>query len=815
MAYRTGRYDAIHAKRRLGLRYWYVLALGTIASLIAGFLTVAESSQAAVSVSFGRSTLHNETTTRPTSLQFGPDGRLYVAQQNGLIKIYTIKRNGANNYNVTATQTVRSVKKVPNYDDDGTLNTAVTGRQVTGILVRGTAANPVIYVTSSDPRIGGKSQFGDNGDVNLDTNSGMLSRLRWTGSSWRKIDLVRGLPRSEENHSPNGLQIDPSTNTLYIAEGGNTNMGAPSYNFAFLPEYALSAAILEVDLDAIGNATYDLPTLNDQNRADNPDENDPFGGNDGKNQAKLVSGGPVQVYEPGFRNPYDLLITKSGKMYTIDNSSNAGGGNVPVNEGPGGACTNEPNEGGTTQAEALHLVKGPSYYGGHPNPTRGNVSNTFNGNKQSPVMTANPVECDYKIPGATNGSLTTFTNSTNGLTEYTASNFGGALKGNLLAASFDEKVYRLKLNSAGDRVVSKQALFSSIGSRTLDVTAQGGTARFPGTVWVVEIDGGTIKVFEPSDYGGSGAPSCNSADDPNLDADGDGFSNADEIDNGTNPCSNADRPPDYDGDKKSNLNDPNDDNDGQPDTSDPFAVDPNNGSTTSLPVSYTWDNDAPNPGGLLGLGFTGLMTNKSANYETLYNPAKMTAGGAPGVVTVDAVPEGDAWSTNNTQKYGFQFGVNTSSTSKPFTAHTRIQAPFGGTTPENNQSMGLFIGNGDQDNYVKLVTAANGGAGGIEFAKEVSGNFAKRPRADVAMPGPDAVDLFLTVDPVANTVQPGYMVTTDGGAGQAQALGGPEPIPAGWLSGSSGFAVGIISTSAGYGPVFPATWEFIEVKPEP
>jgi hypothetical protein len=118
------------------------------------------------------------------------------------------------------------------------------------------------------------------------------------------------------------------------------------------------------------------------------------------------------------------------------------------------------------------------------------------------------------------------------------------------------------------------------------------------------------------------------------------------------------------------------------------------------------------------------------------------------------VPEGDAFKTNNTQKYGFQFGVNTSSTSKPFTVHTRIQAPFAGMTPENNQSMGLFIGNGDQDNYVKLVTAANGGAGGIEFAKEESGNFAKRPRADVAMPGPDAVDLFLTVDPVANTVQP-------------------------------------------------------------
>ena len=56
-------------------------------------------------------------------------------------------------------------------------------------------------------------------------------------------DLVRGLPRSEENHASNGLALDPVNNKLYIAQGGNTNMGAPSNNFALLPEYALSAAI--------------------------------------------------------------------------------------------------------------------------------------------------------------------------------------------------------------------------------------------------------------------------------------------------------------------------------------------------------------------------------------------------------------------------------------------------------------------------------------------------------------------------------------------------------------------------------------------
>ncbi len=795
------------------LRYWCVLVMGAVVGLLVGLLFMVGTSQAAVPISFGKSVLHNETSERPTSLQFGPDGRLYVAQQDGVIKVYTVKRNGPDDYAVSAAETINTVKLIPNHDDDGTPNPDVTTRQVTGILVAGSPANPVIYATSSDPRIGG-GQSGE--DLQLDTNSGMVSRLRWTGTRWSKLDLVRGLPRSEENHSTNGLQLDPATNTLYIAQGGHTNMGAPSYKFALQPEYALSGAILKIDLDAIGDTTYDLPTLNDEDRAGSPDVNDPFGGNDGKNQARVVTGDPVKVYAPGFRNAYDLLMTKSGRMYTADNSHNAGWGGKPVKEGPGGTCTNGVNEPGWSDADTLHLVSGAGYYGGHPNPTRGNRANTFNANKQSPVPKANPVECDYLAPGAEKGSLASFNASTNGLAEYTASNFGGALKGDLLAASFDDNIYRIQLNSAGDSVTRKGALFSAVSSHPLDVTAQGDARRFPGTIWAADVVTGSIVVFEPGDYDGSGGGSCNAADDASLDADGDGFDNADEIDNGTNPCSNADRPPDYDGDKTSNLTDPDDDNDGRPDRSDPFAVDPDNGTTTSLPVSYTWDNDAPDPGGLLNLGFTGLMTNKNANYESLYDPAKMTAGGAAGAVTVDAVPEGEAYAAKNTQQYGFQFGIKVDpTTTGPFTVHTRIAAPFAGIQPQPHQSMGLFIGNGDQDNYVKLVTSANGGAGGIQFAKEVSGTFVARPKADVDMPGPDAVDLFLTVDPGANTVQPSYTVTTNGDAGPREILGGPEPIPAGWFGGDTGFAVGILSTSAGAAPPFAATWDLIEATPEP
>jgi hypothetical protein len=755
----------------------------------------------AAAISFTKSTLGGATSSNVTSIQFGPDGRLYVAEQFGAIKAYTIVRTGPNNYDVTATETIDAIKTIPNHNDNGALNSSVTDRQITGIYVTGTPANPVIYATSSDPRIGGGSG-GTN--TNLDTNSGVLSRLTWTGAQWQKLDLVRGLPRSEENHSPNGIQLDEATNTLYISQGGHTNMGAPSNNFVFLPEYALSAAVLSVDLDAIGETSYDLPTLNDDSRSGDPDSNDPFGGNNGKNQARLVPGGPVQVHAPGFRNAYDLLITQSGRMYTVDNGPNSGWGDVPISEGPAGNCTNGANEPGQTHQDGLHYITGPGYYGGHPNPTRANTANTFNSDAQSPVSAGNPVECDYRQPGVADGALTTFTASTNGLAEYTASNFEGAMTGDLLMASFDNKVYRVKLDAAGTSVVTKEALFSNVGSTPLDVIAQGDGEPFQGTIWTGDIVNGSIKVFEPNDF-----VLCTGADDPGLDEDSDGFDNADEIDNGTNPCSAADAPPDWDGDLTSNLNDPDDDNDTLPDTSDPFAIDPDNGATTQLPVIYTWENDAPSPGGLLDLGFTGLMTNGASDYEALFDPDQMTAGGAAGVTTVDAVPDGDALAGANSQQYAFQLGLDVDSGSGVFTAHTRIIAPFNGLTPQDSQSMGLFLGNGNQDNYVKIVTFANGGAGGVQALKELAGVVSGTTSAAVAMPGPDYVDLFLTVNPAANTVQPSYRVTTADVSGPQTNLGAAQSVPAGWFGGATGLAVGIISTSAGPGPAFPATWDFI------
>ena len=70
---------------------------------------------------------------------------------------------------------------------------------------------------------------------------------------------------------------------------------------------------------------------------------------------------------------------------------------------------------------------------------------------------------------------------------------------------------------------------------------------------------------------------------PHADYDGDGYSNQDERDNGTDPENNQDYPPDdFDGDFISDLNDLDDDNDGLPDEMDPCP---------HTPIRYDFDCD--------------------------------------------------------------------------------------------------------------------------------------------------------------------------------------------------------------------------------
>lgn len=772
--------------------------------------------EAQTTINFGSSVLSGPDARLRTDIQFGPDGRLYLLEQVGVIDIYNITRNGPNDYTGTRQWRLDVIELMTNHNDDGSLASTVKGRQATGMLLTGTAEQPVIYVTSSDKRNGGEGM----GDVNLDTNSGVLSRLTLVNNQWVKEDLVRGLPRSEELHSTNDMWLDEATNILYIGQGGHTNAGATSNGFAHLPEFALSAALLRVDLNALGTLPYDLPTLNDPSRADVPnsvspqnpyglDVGDPFGGNDGNNQAILFPGGPVQLEAVGLRNPYGVVKTTDGHLYVTDNGPNPGFGGLAVGVNTPN-CTSAENEAniGTTY-DQLHLVT-PGFFGGHPNPTRANINNTFNGVSPVALVGANPIECNYYSPGdggnpPQDGALATFPGSTNGIVEYTASNFGGAMQGDLLLASFTSTIYRVQLSPDGTQAANVATFAANVGSGTLNLTVQDDNQVFPGTVWAVNIFSGTVVVFEPADYDGGTVGECTGANDPNLDEDTDGYTNADEIANGTDPCSAAIKPTDADGDFISDLLDPDDDNDSIPDTQDFFAVDAANGLNTQLPLYYSWN--AGDPGfGLFGLGFTGAMNNGVDDYS--FDEENFIYNNAAGNFTIVQTSLGTALNSSNNQQDAFQFGVHVDQSTGPFMARTQFTAPYFDNQPLAGQSAGMFVGTGDQDNYVALVVTPTG----LSVIVEVNGVATVSDYPVSGLLTKDNIGLSLTVDPVAGTILPRYTPFT----GAPTALGTPIALSGALLDAvrnpGVAVAVGVIASAGSSGTPFAASWEFFEVK---
>ncbi len=343
-------------------------------------------------ISFGVTGLQGETVNNPTALDFSKTGNptLFVAQQDGNIWRLEIERqaDGADadslpDFVVTDSTLISDVKTdTQNYNDDGSINTT-TNRQMTGLITSTDAdGNDVLYVNSSDWRIA------VGNDANLGTNSSQIHKITLdpdTGEVLSNVAIVRGLPRSEENHSVNGfdIAIDPVTGheMLWVAVGGNTNNGAPGNNFAGTVDYPYSGTILKIDLTVLegydvqvdGNGDQyilDLPTLDDPTRPNvdlstlnilNPEDAPNFtlddngtgtngelnpdwaGGNNGLNAAKVVDkilvsiGGqlqfvdnPLQIHSPGYRNPYDVEITEAGEVFTWDNGPNTGWGGQPI-----------------------------------------------------------------------------------------------------------------------------------------------------------------------------------------------------------------------------------------------------------------------------------------------------------------------------------------------------------------------------------------------------------------------------------------------------------------------------------------------------
>jgi len=849
-----------------------------------------------------------------TSLMYGPDNRLYVAEYPGTIKIFTIQRNGPTDYEVIGVESLSGITDIVNHNDDGSpcggaLAESCDKRETIGLTVGGTATNPVIYVSSSDFRIGAGST--GNGDTGLDTNSGVITRLSWNGSSWDAVDLIRGLPRSEENHATNGLELATINGTEYliIAQGGNTNGGAPSDSFVYTGEYALSGAVLIVDLDAInalpiqtdGNGrdyVYDLPTLDDPTRPnangitdpdalgyDGIDVNDPWGGNDGLNQAMLIPGGPVQILSPGYRNAYDLVVTESGALYVTDNGANEDWGGFPPNEGTANVTNDyDPNEPGSSSSSGgeainnedhLELVTTDlqsytfgSFYGGHPNPTRANPTGaglyTDNGTSQvfrtliydpvnpgpgytddpsialpanwPPVATGNPVEGDWRGPGISNpdgeddAPVTIWGTNTNGIDEYTASNFEGAMQGNLLAGTNTGLIRRVELNPDGSLNTLTSNFFSGIGGakgNALGIAANGDDEIFPGTVWAGTLNG-LIVVFEPQDFVNCIDP-LDPEFEPLADYDGDGYTNQDELDNDTDPCNGGSQPNDFDKSAGapliSDLNDPDDDNDGVLDQDDPFQLgNPNAGGSDAftLPIYNDLFNDQQGLGGIFGLGMTGLMNNGDPNPNYLNwldrrddpsdpNPNDVL-GGAPGLMT-SHMTSGTANGAVNTQEKGYQYGVQVDQTTGIFTVMGNLVNLVGplniyGNTAAVGGELGHFIGDGTQSNFIKMVLTTDG----ITALQEIN-DIPQTPiniPIDIGDRPSNSVFFYFMVDPSNGEVTLQYELDGNGRV-TAGTITAEESILDAIQQSNQDLAVGFIGTSNTPGVELAGTWDALHV----
>ncbi len=812
----------------------------------------------------------------PTSLAFGPDGRLYVSEQDGSINAFTVTLQDGQ-YVATAHEELTLpggggvVKSIVNHNDDGAKNPLITNRQVTGILVTGTASNPVLYISSSDPRIS------INQDSNLDTNSGVVTRATWTGSAWQTVDLIRGLPRSEENHSVNGMVLSEDSTKLYLAVGGFTNNGAPSQFFANTGEYALSGTVLEIDLvdldsrpvltdpaaglvagsAAARNYIYDLPTLDDpsvpnngiRETADGLDVAGPWGGNDGLNMAILPANAPLRIYADGFRNNYDLVLTRNGQLFTVDNGSNNNLGGDPIFVD--GKPTNLINNGGSGAPEPLFQIQEGGYYG-HPAPARSNQSLEWtawddSGNPDASLSVNTVPDLSSRVPaslGMPDGflidpsrftgdpqrlaqsgirvpynspdspSLVNIGSSSNGLAEYTnGSVFGGALDGALMVAQFNGNITLLNinadgtgldpvvapgpdgiLNTADDVVLSSTGVYSLVTGLSIPLDVIEGP---DGTIWVAEFGGNSIKVFAPTE----------------------------------GPI----------------VANPDSDNDGIPNTIDPFIRDRENGTGTTLFAgqSFLWNFDPnlegnrPGPAGFGG-GLTGVMVNGSTDFEAFFqepsdlpdqvvrldNVKFITAAGG-GTTVVENVANGNPLGNQNDGAYLFHTGLSVAPSTDQITIRWTVANP-GTALTGPNQQIGGYIGTGSQSSYLKIV-AGKDPRGEFQLLLEdndvVLGSTVLRA-ADLFNVPPDqtTLDFELAVDAALGTATGSLIYQTSGGQQKRltsstlnlantqvlQAIRGQSQV----AGKATGLAMGLFATNAGQpeASTFQAVFRDLEVS---
>lgn len=325
-----------------------------------------------------------------TAVAMGPDGKLYAGCDDGRIYRFTLSADGTIAGEAELLDALRTDNKGP--------------RLLTGFCFdpKSTPDNLVIYAANSFYAY-----------ENCPDLSGKITRL--AGPSLAEVkDVVTGLPRSVGDHATNQPSFGPD-GCLYIPQASNTAFGDADPIWGMRPEHKLNATVLRLDLAKLGDRTLDART---------PDVGGSFD--------PEVPDSPMTVYAFGVRLAYDLLWHSNGHLYVPVNGASSGG-NAPAGNGVPGLKA-------ITTAEDDYLMKIiPGRYYGHPNPHW----NAFVLNGGNPTSSYDFSEvCQY--PEGTQPDprwdraawVIGQHYSPNGVIEYKADHFDGALKGKMLICRY-------------------------------------------------------------------------------------------------------------------------------------------------------------------------------------------------------------------------------------------------------------------------------------------------------------------------------------------------------------------------------------------
>jgi hypothetical protein len=393
-----------------------------------------------------------------SSVETGPDGRLYASDVFGNVHIWDINPDGT--------------LQAP------TIHQIYSGfRPIIGLTFdpRSTADNPILWVTHNDalPYFGTPPRH----------FSGALSRLTATGLGtpselWTSTEFAYGFPRSVKDHLTNSIDFGPD-GALYLTQGSITAMGSRDNAWGQEPETILSAAILRIDVTALeGYAPAALP-LNVATGVPSSDGNLRDNNNYSLGDPELATlglydpmapGAPVTLYATGVRNAYDVVWHSNGELYAPANGSANGGSaaspgtpnplpnscNYRIDSDLYGAYTGPqvphagplPYEEPLPKSDPLFIAPQEDYlfrieqggYYGHPNITRCewvlNGGNPTSGDDYAQRGDHYPVgvQPDRNFRGyAYNFEMN---KSPNGVIEYRSNTFGGQLRGALLVTRY-------------------------------------------------------------------------------------------------------------------------------------------------------------------------------------------------------------------------------------------------------------------------------------------------------------------------------------------------------------------------------------------